>query len=154
MRNLTAAICLLFSACGWNPAQSSVSIEETARTYFEVYAQRSDFERFMNFYASDAVVRDIIYGNEVAGKDDIRKFFDWERGGFKVVTPGPILEVETQVVSGRTVITRGAFKQFEYDGNRMGPWKFLIWQRFDDTGQVIYQEDWINYTPKKILIGG
>lgn len=154
MRNLTIAICLVISACGWVPVRSTTSVEDTARSYFEVYARRSDFDRFMNFYAQDAVVSDVIYGNEVAGKANIREFFDWERGGFRVVKPGPILEVETQTISGNTVITRGAFKEFEYGGSKMGPWDFLISLQFNDVGKIIRQEDWINYTPKKILIGG
>ncbi|MCB1694377.1 MAG: hypothetical protein KDI19_16510, partial [Pseudomonadales bacterium] len=78
----------------------------------------------------------------------------WSRGDFELVEPGPILEVESQVISGRMVITRGEFKPFRYGGQVLGPWAFLIRQEFNDDGEIIFQEDWINYSPKKILIGG
>ncbi|AWL10713.1 hypothetical protein HMF8227_00205 [Saliniradius amylolyticus] len=150
---LSLVYCLLLSACTVLPNSSEADVQAVAHSYFETYAERSDFDRFMRFYADDAKLTDIVYGNEINGKDNIRDFFDWHRGDFTVVDAGPALEVEEQVISGNQVITKGVFREFEYNGNRMGPWKFIIWQELNQAGKVIAQEDWINYTPKKIMLG-
>ncbi|MCB1055435.1 MAG: nuclear transport factor 2 family protein [Acidobacteria bacterium] len=126
---------------------------EVAASYFDVYAERSDFDRFMSFYADDAYLKDVVYGNEVRGKENIRRFFDWNGGNFKAVGPGPALTIEAQIVSGEIVVTRGVFNRFEYGGKVLGPWEFVIWQQFNESGEIIRQEDWINYSPKEIHVG-
>ncbi|MEM1207428.1 MAG: nuclear transport factor 2 family protein [Acidobacteriota bacterium] len=152
MRIFVVIVSLLLSACASMPTPPSA--EDVVRSYFEIYKERSDFDRFMDFYADGASLTDVVYGNELQGKDAIRSFFDWNRGDFKVATPGPILTVEQHIASGDVVITRGVFEPFEFGGQALGPWRFIIVQELNAEGKIIRQEDWINYTPKKILIGG
>jgi ketosteroid isomerase-like protein len=130
----------------------AVSTAERAKAYFSVYAARQDFHRFMTFYADNAQLHDVIYGYSAHGKSDIAAFFAWDRGDFSTVASGPILQVTRQVVSGDQVITTGQFNQFHYNGQKLGPWEFVIWQQYSADGLILQQQDWINYSPKKILI--
>ncbi|MCB1645773.1 MAG: nuclear transport factor 2 family protein [Pseudomonadales bacterium] len=150
---LTAVFCLGLCGCSSTAIEQSSALKGTALSYFGVYARRSDFEKLMSFYAPDAVLEDIVYGNVATGKTEIRKFLDWNRGTFSIPDAGLALVVKDQKITGNTVITRGTFNPFEYNGKAMGPWEFVIWQEFDDARQIVHQEDWINYTPKQILIG-
>lgn len=134
-------------------ANDNVNIQKSIDNYFNTYAQRKDFDKFMNFYANNAQLKDIIYGNELVGKASIRAFFDWDRGQFHTQSGGPVLSIHSQVISGNNVVTRGVFEKFIFNGQTLGPWQFILWHTFNDQGKISYQEDWINYSPKKILIG-
>ena len=143
------------SACSvmQTPVQTpSTAIAERAKAYFSVYAARQDFSRFMAFYADNAALHDVVYGYSAHNKSEIAAFFAWDRGEFSTVMPGSILQVTRQVVSGDQVITSGQFNQFHYNGQKLGPWEFVIWQQYSAEGLVLQQQDWINYSPKKILI--
>ena len=108
----------------------------------------------MSFYAENAIVDDLVYGHLATGKNEIRAFFNWPHGNFKVLGGKPALSISKQSIQGSTVTTRGLFNQFEYMGKVMGPWRFIIWHEFDKKGKIIYQEDWVNYTPKKNYVTG
>ena len=128
------------------------SVTAIAEHYFAVYAERKDFERFIQFYAEDAQLTDVVYGNSVQGRNNIATFFNWSAGDFAAVNPGAILEVHQQVVSGDLIVTSGVFLPFRYAGKELGPWEFTIWLELDEQGKIIKQQDWINYSPKKITI--
>lgn len=156
VRAMIAGISALYlSACCvvQTPVQSRAdATAERAKAYFSVYAARQDFKRFMAFYADNAVLQDVVYGYSARSKSDIAAFFAWDRGDFSTVAPGPILQITRQVVSGDQVITTGQFNQFHYNDQKLGPWEFVIWQQYSAEGLILQQQDWINYSPKKILI--
>lgn len=144
----------LLSLCCLSFAQAEhYSPQKVAKQYFEVYAKRSNFAEFMSFYAEKAQFSDFLLDVNLTGKPQISNFFDWSRGDFKVVDKGPTLLVEEQLVSGQTVVTNGKFRRFVFNGKTLGPWQFSIRQTFSDKGKITQQQDWINYSPKKILIG-
>jgi hypothetical protein len=145
---LTIVLCLASGACFGDNL-----IQRTANEYFETYSSRLDFDKFMLFYAKDAVLKDIVYGVEMQGTEEIRKFFDWERGNFSTVNAGPILVITDQVFSNNRVVTTGYFEEFYFGANKLGPWEFVIWQWYEKSGKIREQHDWINYSPKKIMIG-
>jgi predicted ester cyclase len=152
---ITLFFVLYLSACSiaQTPASSQDrATVERAKAYFTVYAARQDFNSFMAFYADNAELHDVIYGYSAKNKSDIAAFFAWERGDFSTAVPGPILNVTRQVVSGHQVITTGQFNPFKYNGQLLGPWEFVIWQQYSAEGLILQQKDWINYSPKKILI--
>lgn len=124
-----------------------------ASAFFQVYAERENFDNFMNFYAADAVLQDIVYGELVSGQSAIRGFYQWNAGNVELIGP-KALYVTEQVVQDNTVVTRGYFTAFKFHGQNMGPWRFVIWQEFNAEGKIITQYDWINYTPKETFIGG
>jgi hypothetical protein len=138
--------------CDAPPANDS--IEKVAEDYFEVYAQRSDFDALMEFYDESATLEDYVYGQLSSSKAEIREFLDWSKGDFKLTDNGKALTIEQQVIQGNFVITEGYFNPFSYEGLDYGPWKFVIWLEFNDEGKIVEQMDWINYTPKSQFLGG
>jgi hypothetical protein len=129
------------------------SVELIAKQYFELFAQRKEFDAFMAFYAEEAELQDLVYGKHAVGGAEIRDFYNWEVGEFKMLKPHALVVTE-QVINGKVAVTRGYFTQFEYYGQITGPWHFVIWQQFNDDNQITQQYDWINYTPKETYIGG
>lgn len=130
------------------------NLAQVAQDYFNVYSQRNDFERFISFYANNAKFEDIIYGNSFDNKTEIKGFLAWDKGEFKLLSGQKALTVTTQVISENTVVTEGYFHEFTYDGQKLGPWLFVIIQEFDDNNKIIKQVDWINYTPRNNFLGG
>ncbi|MEM9595050.1 MAG: hypothetical protein AAGD06_12325 [Acidobacteriota bacterium] len=60
MRIFVVIVSLLLSACASMPTPPSA--EDVVRSYFEIYKERSDFDRFMDFYADGASLTDVVYG--------------------------------------------------------------------------------------------
>lgn len=131
-----------------------VDIESLSNAYFKTYQARKDLNQFIAFYDDNAIVDDLVFGNLVSGKANIRAFFDWEKGDVTVLNNRPTLSIESQLIDNLNVVTKGVFNQFTYQGKKMGPWRFVIWHTYNEKGKIIYQEDWINYTPKKDFLGG
>ncbi len=148
---LCAVLFLVTSSTG---AETEHKVSAQAVGYFEVYKQRKNFEQFISFYSEDAVVEDLVYGHIAVGKEQIAAFFDWNKGDFSAAEKGDILQIEAQLVSDLEVVTKGTFKRFTYFGEELGPWRFVIYQRFNSQGKIEAQEDWINYTPKSKYLSG
>jgi len=129
-------------------------IKTAAKQFFELYAERKQFTKFMSFYAEDARLQDLVYGSDLNGKAAIADFFNWNKGDFKVVGVGLALTVEEQIVDGNSVVTKGVFNKFNFQQQALGPWRFIIFQRYDGEGKILFQEDWINYTPKANYTNG
>ncbi|MGB3725629.1 MAG: nuclear transport factor 2 family protein [Glaciecola sp.] len=150
----TSMLVVIIAACSKpdsTPSNSPTRINELASAYFEVYRQRTDFEQFMSFYATNAIFEDIVQNKRFDGKPAIRAFLNWQQGEFSVIggsteqASPPILSVHKQVVQGQTAITQGVFHAFTYNGKTMGPWMFVIVQEFNAQGKIMKQSDWINY---------
>lgn len=156
-----AILLLLVSACASVKQQANSpiviendnSLEQVAAHYFELFAQRTEFDAFMSLYAEDAELQDLVYGKHAIGAAQIKDFYNWEVGEFKMLKPQALVVTE-QVIDNKVVVTRGYFTQFEYYGQITGPWQFIIWQQFNDSNKITQQYDWINYTPKETYIGG
>ncbi|GAB5380998.1 MAG: hypothetical protein Alis3KO_17820 [Aliiglaciecola sp.] len=133
--------------------EQTSEIERNAKSFFEVYTHRNDLDQFMTFYAPDAQLQDLVYGEVVSGHAAIRGFYQWDVGNVELIGTDS-LQVKEQVIQGNTVVTRGVFLPFKYHGQTMGPWRFIIWQEYNSQGKIIKQYDWINYTPKETFIGG
>ncbi len=142
-------ICSIFAY----QAQGS-ELKKVASDYFTTYQKRSDFKKFMSFYAHDAQLDDLVYGHLAQNKKQIAAFFDWNRDDVEVLDGKKTFTIEHQVINKQLVITKGLFNRFKYNGKVMGPWRFVMWHKFDDNNKIIYQEDWINYTPKKDFLVG
>jgi hypothetical protein len=160
-RLVFATLVLLVTACASVKQQADAPIvlenNDTlalvAKHYFELFAQRTQFDAFMALYADNAELQDLVYGKHAVGVAQIKDFYSWEAGEFKMLKPQALVVTE-QIISNKVVVTRGYFTQFEYYGQITGPWKFIIWQQFNENNQITQQYDWINYTPKETYIGG
>lgn len=125
---------------------SNVETKNTAEQYFEIYAERQNFEAFMNYYAENAMLEDIVSGEQFNGIDEIKSFFDWHKGDFVMPNEGRLLSISKQLIQDNTVITQGEFHGFTYNGRELGPWAFVIVQEFDKQQRIVKQSDWINYS--------
>lgn len=132
---------------------TDIQIHKTVEQFFKTYSQRQDFDSFLAFYSESIVLEDLVYGERVHGKEALRGFYRWDSGEVKLID-GEALKVTKQLVSSNQAVTRGVFLPFYFHGKKMGPWRFVIWQEFDENGHIIKQFDWINYTPKETFIGG
>lgn len=108
----------------------------------------------MSFYADNAVLHDIVYGNNLKNKAEIERFFAWDKGEFSVIDNNLVLSITRQNIDNNRVITEGVFHQFSYNNETFGPWMFIMIHEFDQNNKIIQQTDWINYTPKEKFIGG
>lgn len=142
---------LLLGGCA---ASRESRAQSVARDYFDVYAERMDFEKLMSFFADNAELVDMVYGHRADGAAEIAAFLDWSRGSFRVVDGKQALVVDRQVAQGNQVVTHGVFRTFEFNGETLGPWAFTIWLTFSPEGKILREEDWINYTPRENYLGG
>lgn len=127
---------------------------KTINDYFATYKQRSNFERFMAFYADNAELTDVIYGAKYSGKKNIAEFLDWNRGEFELVDHEKVFTITHQTHQGNRVVTQGYFNKFKFNDDELGPWLFVMIHEFDSHHQIVHQTDWINYTPRSILESG
>ncbi len=153
-KHLALFMVLLFVTACTTVTPQHKTLKQVVDDYFDVYAQRSDFDQFMTFYAEEAELIDIVYGNHLQSKNAINEFLDWNRGEFRLVSGQKILTVTQQTIEANTVVTQGYFHSFEYDGAMLGPWLFNITLEFDNAHKIVKQTDWINYTPRAEFLGG
>lgn len=151
--NLIFLFIFLFSGCA-STSSDHKNLSVIVDDYFNVYAKRSDFKRLMSFYDNNAQLEDIIYGNNLKNKSEIKDFLAWDKGEFKVHSGELALTVTKQVIEKNIVVTQGFFNKFSYDGHPLGPWLFVIIQEFNAENKIIKQIDWINYTPRENFLGG
>ncbi len=143
---------VLISGCA--AISESNKLSKVAEDYFDTYSKRIDFKKFMAFYADNAHLKDIVYGNSFQNKVEIRNFLDWNKGQFNIINGTRALTVTRHTYGENFVITEGFFHQFNYDGELLGPWLFVITQELDSSNKIIRQTDWINYTPRSNFLGG
>ncbi|MBD1580711.1 nuclear transport factor 2 family protein [Pseudoalteromonas sp. S16_S37] len=149
-------ILFVFITIGLSACQSSpntTELENTLEQYIEVFQKRQNFEQFLSFYAPDAQLEDMLYGHYASNRQGIAEFYDWPNSKLTVLEGMPLFSVDQQVVDNlqRVAIFSGVFHRFSYFGKELGPWRFLIKLQFNEQGKIIYQQDWINYTPRSLI---
>lgn len=149
---LSLIVVALLTGCA--SLMKNHGLAQVVQAYFDTYAKRESFNEFMTFYDDGVQFEDIIYGNHFETKAEVKQFLDWNRGEFKALSGRRILTITKQVIEGNSVITQGFFHEFSYDGQKLGPWLFIIAHEFNSLGKIVKQTDWINYTPRKGFLGG
>ena len=149
---LSLLIILLLNGCVSTSKNNRLT--QVVNDYFDIYSKRDDFNKFMTYFADNAKFKDVIYGNSFNSKVEIRNFLDWEKGEFKILNGNKTLTVTRHTFGENTAITEGFFHTFNYDGQKLGPWLFVITQEFDSNNKITQQTDWINYTPRNNFLGG
>ncbi|CAH9049606.1 hypothetical protein PSECIP111951_00357 [Pseudoalteromonas holothuriae] len=148
--------CLIFLAVvlsGCKATPQAMPLATVVAQYIEVFQKRQDFERLLTFYAPNAQLEDMIYGHVAADKKAIAKFYDWPNNKVEVLEGKALFCVSQKIIDTqqRVVIFTGQFHRFSYSGMELGPWRFLIKLQFNEQGKIIYQQDWINYTPRTLI---
>jgi hypothetical protein len=136
---ISAVIIFVLSCEG-----SNSDFEIIINDYYNTYAERQDFEKFLAFYDSSMVLEDMIYGNRVKGIENFRAFFDWPNPNFEL-RDSVALIVTNQVFNDLEVVTSGYFTPFSWGNIDVEAMHFTTILTLNEEGKIIKHIDWINY---------
>ncbi len=118
-------------------------------SFYEVYADRSNINQLMKFYAADVVFQDVMLGEYVCTHDSVQQFLDWNNPAFQKQS-SKVLQVFDISAEGRKIIVEGKFLPFKWMEVDYGPMLFTSIFELNADGLIIQQQDWINY-PASLL---
>lgn len=126
--------------------QQKPSIKDIVTRYYSVYAQRADFDTFIDFYANDAVLTDVIQHITIEGKPALIQFFDWNNPAFKKQAKVALI-IHEQIISAKNnqIVTSGEFTPFLWQGKPYPAMQFTTILTLNTQGKIIKQTDWIDY---------
>jgi len=142
---LLTTLVIILSSCG-NDQKSKTRLQ--AEKYFQLYADRTDWQGFVNQYAEDLVFQDVVYGLSF-DKVQFIKFYNWPDTSFHKHPDYPkTLILEDLAVTDSSAVGRGYFTPFYFGGQLMAMehrWRFTIWLYFNEEGKVHKHIDYIDY---------
>lgn len=121
------------------------SIERIVDEYYEIYNKRQSIDKFLGFYDNEIEFEDIIIGDKIKGKTDLRKFLNWENPDF-IMLESNILKITEKIIDGNKAVIKGYFTKFQWGQIEFGPMHFTTILVFNGSGKIIKQVDWINYS--------
>lgn len=133
---------LLFFSCEKETTKTSFS--DTASSYYKVYADRTDFDKFLSFYDNSIVLEDMINGDRIVGKVAFSEFFDWENPDY-IKLDSSALYIREQIIDENKVVTTGHFTAIKWGELEIEAMQFTSILTFNSSGKIIKQVDWINY---------
>lgn len=147
--SLLLSLLLLYS-CGQPDAESNhrgIAIKSQAEKYFQVFADRQDWEALLSFYDEKVVFQDLNQDLRFEGIEAFQGFYNWPDSSFSKLSPDQHhLEVEELMVLDTVAIARGHFNPFLWKGQRVeGIEDFTIWLYFNDKMKIVKQLDYIEY---------
>ena len=126
-------------------------IKDLATTFFEHYAERSDWQGFLDLYSDSVYFQDVIFRMELNGKTAFKTFYNWPDSNFMKHPEYPeTLVLEDLAVNDSSAVGRGYFTPFYYGGMLYDDAKnmrFTMWLYFDQQGKIIRHIDFIEYPP-------
>ena len=134
-------ISFLFSC---STIDNRIELTQVISEYYKTYQTNTDFEKFMEFYSDEIELEDIINGDKVIGKDNLRKFFNWNNPDL-VRMDSLALKIEHQVINKNVVVTKGHFSPFKWKDLKVEAMHFTSILYFNESNKIIKQVDWINY---------
>lgn len=132
---------LFFNACS-NEKQND--IERIVDEYYSTYNERQDVEKFLGFYDDKILFEDIINGDRIEGKSELKNFLDWENVNFKLLEDNSLRITET-IIQGNKAVVKGYFTPFQWGEHEFESMHFTTILTFADNYKIIRQVDWINY---------
>lgn len=133
-------ILLIFNAC----SKFDDSIEESINKYYQVYNRREDIDSFMDFYDDAIVFEDIINGDRIYGKKNLRDFFDWDNDSFKTLDSNRLV-ISEKVIQNNKCVVKGYFTPFKWGQTEFEAMHFTTILTFNESKKIIKQVDWMNY---------
>ncbi|MCB0641557.1 MAG: nuclear transport factor 2 family protein [Phaeodactylibacter sp.] len=127
------------------------SVRSWASDFFAHYAERQDWERFLDRYADTVVFEDVLLQLKMEGKSAFAEFYDWPNPGFQKHPDYPAtLVLDQLLVDGTSAVGIGRLTPFYwqdtlYELKTHG--RFIMQLEFDPSGQIIRHTDWIDYPP-------
>lgn len=110
----------------------------------DCYNEREDFDEFLEMYAEDVVLEDMIFGWKIEGKRQLKLFFNWPDSRFEKIDKD-VYQVDERIISGRKAILSGKFGEFKWDSTEVEAMNFTTILHFNKEMKIIKQVDWINY---------
>lgn len=132
---------LFFNACS---IDKESTIERIVEDYYKIYNKRQDIDKFIGFYDNDILLEDIINGDRIEGKSDLRNFLNWGNPDFKTLE-GNSLRITEKIIKENKAVVKGYFTKFQWGENEFEPMHFTTILTFNDSNKIIKQVDWINY---------
>lgn len=132
---------LLFNAC---VIDKDRTLERIVDDYYKTYNKRQDIDKFIGFYDNDILLEDIINGDRIEGKSDLRKFLNWGDPNFKILESNNLMIAE-KIINKNKAVVKGYFTKFQWGENEFESMHFTTILTFNDSDKIIKQVDWINY---------
>ena len=132
---------MLFSACSIDKDRTT---ERLVDDYYKTYNKRQDIDKFIGFYDNDILLEDIINGDRIQGKSDLRKFLDWGNPNLKILEINSLIITE-KIIKGNKAVVKGYFTKFQWEESEFESMHFTTILTFNDSDKIIKQVDWINY---------
>jgi hypothetical protein len=153
---LTAVALLLTQLSAQICAQPlrDAQVRGWAEAYFQRYADRDDWQGFLDQYAAELEFEDPLANMRLVSREEFRAFYYWPDPAFSKHPEYPqTLVLDELLVQGRLTIGRGYFTPFKYQGFTYGdsePMRFAIWLTWNREGKIVKQVDWIDYPAELI----
>ena len=145
-------IFLSFLAASCQPkgrqhADLSSEVRDQAQKYFQIFADRQDWQALLSFYDEEIIFEDLNQDLVFEGLEAFRGFYNWPDNSFSKLSPDQAhLEIEELIVRDTVAIARGHFNPFLWHGERIeGIEDFTIWLYFNDSLKIVRQLDYIEY---------
>ena len=132
---------LLFISCS---TERNSDIEGIIEDFYQTYNKRQEFERFINFYDEKIVLEDIINGDRIVGKKELKSFFDWSNPNFKSLDSVNLV-INEKIIHKNKSVVKGYFTRFKWNETEFEAMHFTTILTFNESGKIVKQVDWINY---------
>jgi len=132
---------LFFNACS---IEKDSAIERIVDDYYKTYNKRQDIDKFIKFYDNDILLEDIINGDRIEGKIELRSFLDWKNPNFKILESNS-LRITEKIIKENKAVIKGYFTKFQWGEHEFESMHFTTILTFNDSYKIIKQVDWINY---------
>lgn len=132
---------LLLSSCSF---EKDSTIERIVDDYYKTYNKRQNIEKFIEFYDGDILFEDIINGDKIHGKTELRNFLDWGNTNFRTLKSNSLIITERIIDENKAVI-KGYFTEFQWGEREFESMHFTTILIFNESDKIIKQVDWVNY---------
>jgi hypothetical protein len=134
-------IGIILCSCAF---ESENNLEEIVDDFYQTYSERQDFDKFIDFYDESILLKDMINGDSIAGKEELKIFFDWNNPDFEKNDISSVI-VNEKIVHDNKIVIQGYFTSFKWRDTKFEAMHFATVLTFNKAGKIIEQVDWINY---------
>ena len=137
-------LCILIGLNFCSCSEEESSIDKIVEDYYKTFNKRQDFNKFLSFYDEKIILEDIINGDRVIGKKELRDFFDWNNPNFKSLDSNSLI-IENIIIDKNTSVVKGYFSRFQWGHSEFESMHFTTILTFNESKKIVKQVDWINY---------
>lgn len=119
-------------------------IDNHIERYYQVYREHKDYKQFISFYSDDIILEDIISGDKIMGKKQLKRFFDWDNTNYQSLASKHLI-INDMIIEKNQGVIKGYFSKFKWNKIEVEAMHFTTILTFNENGKIIKQVDWINY---------